>query len=128
MIVDDHAPMRSAVKEVLGRECEIVAELDRGDGVGTAAAATHPDVIVMDITLPGVDGIEATRQLVSAGSTAKIIILTVHSDPSLARAALEAGALGYVVKSRLAIDLVTAVREAMIGEPFVSPGIGLEAG
>jgi DNA-binding NarL/FixJ family response regulator len=128
LIADDHAPMRRAAIDALGSECEMVAELDRGDAVVTAAAATDPDIIVLDITMPGLDGIEATRRLVSAGSTAKIIILTVHSDPALVRAALESGATGYVVKSRLVQDLLEAVRLAMKGQTFVSPGIGSDAG
>lgn len=122
LIADDHAAMRSAAIGVLGSSCEIVGELDSGEGVLAAAAATNPDIIVLDITMPGLDGIEAARRLIAAGSTAKIVMLTVHSDPGMVRAALEAGATGYVVKSLLATDLIEAIRLAMQGERFVSPG------
>lgn len=122
LIADDHAALRRAAIRVLGSRCEIVGELGRGDEVLPSAAATYPDIILLDITMPGLDGIEATRALVAAGSTAKIVMLTVHSDAEMMRAALEAGATGYVWKSRLAIDLIEAVRLAMRGERFVSPG------
>src|SRR4029079_9445784 len=79
-----------------------------------------PDVCVIDISLPGISGIEAAIQLRELGSTATLVFLTMHEDPDYLRAALAAGAGGYVVKSRMASDLNFAIKEAMAGRLFVS--------
>ena len=76
--------------------------------------------------MPGMSGIETARHLRAAGSRAKIVFLTVHADPDYIRAGLAAGATAYVVKSRLASDLVPAIREALAGRSFVSPSIQSE--
>ena len=80
-----------------------------------------PDVIVTDISMPILNGIEAANQLNDSGCTAKIIFLTVHSDPDFVRACLATGAFGYVVKSRITMDLLPAIQEALAGRIFVSP-------
>jgi DNA-binding NarL/FixJ family response regulator len=81
---------------------------------------------VLDISMPLLSGLEAARHLQAAGSPAKIIFLTVHDDPDYVRAALATGALGYVVKCRLASDLLRAMRAALAGLSFVSPTVALE--
>jgi DNA-binding NarL/FixJ family response regulator len=81
----------------------------------------HPDVIVLDITMPRLDGIEAARQLRRSHRPAGLIFLTVHQDADYARAALDVGRLGYVVKARLASDLLTAIRAALADQSFISP-------
>jgi DNA-binding NarL/FixJ family response regulator len=81
--------------------------------------------VVLDISMPVLSGIEAARRLKAAGSPARIVFLTMHADPDYVRAALETGALGYVIKSRLATDLLPCIREALAGRPFVSPSIPL---
>jgi DNA-binding NarL/FixJ family response regulator len=86
----------------------------------------HPDLVVLDITLPGVSGIELARDLTATAAGPKIVFLTVHDDPDYAREALAAGALGYVVKSRLASDLIPALHAALDGRRFVSPCPALE--
>ena len=90
------------------------------------AARINPDLIILDITMSRIDGIETARHLRASGSRAKIVFLTVHADPDYVREGLAAGATGYVVKSRLASDLVPALREALAGRSFVSPYIRLE--
>jgi DNA-binding NarL/FixJ family response regulator len=82
-----------------------------------------PDVIVTDISMPVLNGIEAANQLNEAGCTSKIIFLTVHSDPDFVRTCLATGAFGYVVKSRVATDLLPAIHEALAGRLFISPSI-----
>ena len=96
-----------------------------GNGLELLAAATkmNPDVVVLDITMPGFDGIKVAKRLQQAGCRAKLVFLTVHDDPDYVRAALQAGGSAYVVKSRLASDLVTAIREALAERRFVSPNI-----
>jgi DNA-binding NarL/FixJ family response regulator len=90
------------------------------------AARLEPDVLVVDISMPVLNGIEAVRQLRAAGSRAKIVFLTVHQDAAYVHAAVAAGANGYVAKCHLATDLCLALREALAGRSFVSPSITLK--
>ena len=92
------------------------------------AAKLAPDVIVLDISMPKLNGIEAARQLKATGSRAKIVFLTVHEDMDYVRGALAAGAHGYVVKPRLASDLLPALREVLASGWFVSPTLSLLLG
>ena len=85
-----------------------------------------PDLLVLDLSMPVMDGIEAALSLRASGSRTKVVFLTVHDDPDYVRAALATGALGYVVKFRLASDLVPALRDSLAGRTFVSPSIRLE--
>jgi len=87
------------------------------------AARLQPDLIVLDISMPGLTGIEAAQELREAKSTAKLIFLTVHERVEFVRACLAEGALGYVVKSRLAVDLLPAIREVLAGRRFISPPV-----
>ena len=82
-----------------------------------------PDILVLDISMPIVDGIETIRSLRATGSRSKFVFLTVHGDEDYVRAGLAAGAVGYVVKSRLASDLLPALREALAGRRFISPSL-----
>jgi DNA-binding NarL/FixJ family response regulator len=90
-----------------------------------AESRIKPDVIVLDISMPIMDGIEAATVLRERDSKAKIVFLTMHDEPEFLQAALATGALGYVIKSRLATDLRLAVREAMAGRLFISPCLSL---
>jgi DNA-binding NarL/FixJ family response regulator len=85
------------------------------------ALRLQPDVIITDISMPILSGIEAAKRLKESGSRAKLVFLTVHSDPDIVRACLNAGASGYVVKPRMDTDLVPAVREALASRIFLSP-------
>jgi DNA-binding NarL/FixJ family response regulator len=86
-----------------------------------------PDVVTLDISMPDIGGVEVARRIRTSGSAARIVFLTIHSGSDYVAAALEAGALGYVLKSRAAQDLVAAIRSAVIGEVFISPGAEKEA-
>lgn len=99
-----------------------------GDGQALLeeAARLEPDILVLDISMPVLNGIEATRQLRAAGSRAKIVFLTVHQDAEYVHAALAAGAQGYVTKCQLATDLLVALREVLADRSFVSPSLALE--
>ena len=96
-----------------------------GDGYELLAEAErlHPDVMVLDITVPRLDGIEAAHQLQRSPRLARLVFLTVHEDADYARAALDVGALGYVVKTRLASDPLPAIRAALADQSFISPAV-----
>jgi DNA-binding NarL/FixJ family response regulator len=126
LLADDHAQFRAAAARLLGSEYQVVAAVGDGQAVLDEAARLKPDVLVLDISMPVLNGIEAARRLTAAGSCTKIVFLTVHQDPDSVQAALAAGAVGYVVKCRLASDLPLAVREALAGRSFTSPSISFE--
>jgi DNA-binding NarL/FixJ family response regulator len=126
LLADDHPPMLALTAAVLGRECTVVGSVVDGRALLAKTDQLEPDLIVLDITMPGLDGIEAARQLRFLRHPARLVFLTVQEDSDYARAALDAGGLGYVVKSRLASDLVPAVRAALAGRRFISPTISLE--
>lgn len=104
---------------------DVVGEARDGKSLLELAAQLEPDVLVIDISMPILSGIEAAQKLKAEGTRAKIVFLTVHDDPDFAHAALEAGASGYVTKSRMATDLRRAIEEALVDRCFVSPLLNL---
>jgi len=123
LLADDHLMIREKVTRMLESEFDIIGTVTNGQALLDEAAVLDPDIVVLDITMPGLPGIEAARRLRETGSHAKIVFLTVHEDPDFIREALATGALGYVVKPRLASDLLAAMREALEGRSFVSPSV-----
>lgn len=121
LLVDDHEAMLSRASSVLASSCTVVGTARDGISALEAAAALKPDVIVLDISMPGMNGLEVAGVLRDSGSTAAVIFLTVHEEEEFMSVARAAGGLGYVVKPRLSSDLADAVREAYAGRPFVSP-------
>jgi DNA-binding NarL/FixJ family response regulator len=126
LLADDHPGMLARTATVLSGECLVVGSVADGRALLAETERLHPDVIVLDITMPQLDGIEAARQLRRSHHPARLVFLTVHEDADFARAALDAGGLGYVVKARLASDLLPAIRAALADRRFVSPTISLE--
>lgn len=124
MLADDHQEFLAAVIRHLEPHFEIIGTVGNGQMLLDEAARLTPDAIVLDISMPVMNGIEASRRLKAAGSGAKIVFLTVQTDPDYVRAALGSGALGYVLKSELASDLLPCLEEAMLDHSFVSPSIG----
>ena len=120
LLADDHPVILSKVRQWLLTEFEIVGAVKDGQALISAAAELKPDVVILDITMPGINGIEAAKQLRQAGLPAKIIFLSIHSDPDFQSEALATGALGYVLKSRLSLDLIPAIHEALADRTFVS--------
>ncbi len=120
LLADDHPAILNKVRGLLETEFEVVGAVEDGQALISAAAALQPDVVIIDITMPVINGIEAARQLKQAGSPAKIIFLTIHEDPDFLAEALSTSALGYVVKSHLASDLIHAIHEALADRTFVS--------
>lgn len=118
--------MLALTADALAGECLVVGRVGDGCELLAEAERLHPDVIVLDITMPRLDGIKAARQLRRSHRCARLVFLTVHEDADYARAALDAGGLGYVVKARLASDLLPAIRAALADRRFISPTARLE--
>jgi DNA-binding NarL/FixJ family response regulator len=120
LLVDDNEALLERAAAVLASGCVIAGTAKDGLSGLEAAEALHPEVIVLDISMPGISGLEVARRLRAGGSTAAVVFLTVHYEEELVQAARAAGGLGYVIKARLASDLMLAVREARAGRPFQS--------
>jgi DNA-binding NarL/FixJ family response regulator len=121
LLVDDNDAIRARAAAALTPECVVVGSAKDGRAALAAAKALRPDVIVLDISMPGMTGLDVAASLHKAGSTAVLVFLTVHDEDEFVTAARAAGGIGYVVKTRLVSDLMVAVREARAGRVFVSP-------
>ena len=106
--------MLKPVFEIVGRERD-------GRALVEAAARLRPDAIVTDISMPILNGIEAAKLLRDSGSTTRIVFLTVHRDPDFVKACFAAGAIAYVLKARMATDLLPAIQKALVGHSSISP-------
>ena len=126
ILVDDNPAVSSQVIRLLPSGFEVVGMLKDGAGLRGALQEHQPDIIVLDITLPGSSGIALALQLRDAGVAVRIVFLTVHNDPDYVRAALAAGAAAYVVKTRLSLDLLPALAAVIEGRRFISPSPELE--
>ena len=123
LLADDHKGIRDRVVSMLEREFEMLGPVNDGRALLEAAAELEPDVCLMDISMPFVNGIEAAARLKESGSKAKIIFLTIHEDRDFLVAALRAGASGYVVKPRMASDLRAAIKEVLAGRTYISSSL-----
>jgi len=123
LLADDHRIVIEGLRSILEAEFELVGAVGDGRALLAEAARHDPDVIVVDISMPLLNGIEAARQLGKSHPRAKIIILTMHDDLIYANRALEAGASGYVLKHSAPAELVTAIREALAGRIYITPSI-----
>jgi DNA-binding NarL/FixJ family response regulator len=110
---------------MLSREFDIVGTASDGQMLLDETERLQPEILVTDISMPFVNGIEAVWQLKEAGSQVKVVFLSIHDDADYARVAIAAGALGYVVKSRMTSDLIEAIKAAHVGERFISPAIAM---
>jgi DNA-binding NarL/FixJ family response regulator len=122
-MADDHAAMLAQTARLVGEQHEVVGTVTNGLDLLEAAARLKPDLIVLDISMPGLDGLEAARRLKQAGCPSRLVFLTVHEDADYANEALALGADAYVVKSRVATDLMAAISEALAGRKFISSTI-----
>jgi len=122
LLIDDHAVVRSGVRRLLEQHdgIEVVAEGDSGEQAYLLYGEYWPDVLVMDMSMPGMGGLEALRRIISRYNGAKIIIFSMHENATFATQALTSGAAGYVAKSGDADDLVNAVRDVAIGKNYLS--------
>lgn len=129
LLAEDQAMVRGALAALLSREqdIEVVAEVARGDEVVGAALATHPDVALLDIEMPGGDGLSAALALQKALPTCRSVILTTFGRSGYLRRAMESGAVGFLLKDAPAAELAVALRRVMKGERVVDPELALAA-
>ena len=125
LLADDHGVVRKGLRFLLERQpdMEIVGEAGDGREAVRLAEETHPDIVIIDIGMPLLNGIEATSQMVKRNPTLGVIILSVHSDEDYLLSALNAGAKGYLLKDSAEVDLVRAIQAVHKGTPFFSPEI-----
>jgi len=123
MLVDDHGMVREGLKYYLQTEADIAVVGEAGDGKAAAelAADLKPEVIIMDLIMPGVDGVEGTRLCLAASPASNVIVLTSKPEDDLVLAAIRAGALSYLLKDVSAEELTTAIRHAAAGKPVLHP-------
>ena len=121
LLVDDSPEMLAIAGAALAPGCVIVGTATDGQSALAAASTLRPDVIVLDISMPGMSGLEVAAALCAQKSTAAIVFLTIHDDAQIVEAAMQSGGTGYVLKRRLSSDLLQAVQEARAGRSFISP-------
>jgi len=129
LLAEDQAMVRGALASLLGLEedIEVVAEVGRGDEVLDAARRAAPDVALLDIGLPGSDGLEVAAQLREALPAVRVVMLTTFNRPGYLRRAMEAGAAGFLLKDAPAAELARAIRAAVAGQRVVDPGLAAAA-
>ncbi|WP_422931392.1 response regulator [Singulisphaera sp. PoT] len=130
-IADDHAVIRDGVRHLIDSEPDmaVVGEASNGEGAVEGVGRLSPHVVVMDVSMPGIGGIEATRRIFHSRPWIRVIALTTHEGAGYRRAMFEAGACGYVLKRAAPEYLIEAIRKVASGEAFIAPGAddGLES-
>ncbi len=126
LLADDHRMVAEALKSLLAPEYDLVGVVEDGHALIEAARTLRPDVIVADVTMPLLNGIDALVQLRKAGDRVPVVFLTMHRDASFARRALDAGASGFVLKHSAPAELVTAIRAALEGKTYLTPQLAGE--
>ena len=121
LLADDHKIVIEGLKNLLSDEFEIVGTVEDGRALVEKASTLYPDVIVADISMPQLNGIEAARQIKKTDKNIKIVFLTMHPDPTYAANAFEAGASGFVLKHSASSELIRAIHEAIKGRTYVTP-------
>ena len=121
LLADDHNLLLGALEKLLAGECEIVGQVSDGRALVAAAEQLRPDVIVLDISMPLLNGLEAARQIKQKLRNVKLVFLTMNEDADLAAEAFRAGASAYLVKRSAASELPTAIREVVQGRSYVTP-------
>jgi DNA-binding NarL/FixJ family response regulator len=125
LLCDDHEIVRVSVKKVLQHQADIhvVGEASGGQAGISAALELRPDLVLMDVSMPDVDGLEATRQIMAQASEVKVLAYSAESKRETVEQMLAAGACGYVLKRGEPVELVHAIRAVLAGESFLSPGL-----
>lgn len=125
LIADDHMIVREGIRKLLESESdiEVIGEADTGRKTVAMVQTLHPDVVIMDIAMPQMNGLEATRQILQVDPGVKVLILSAHSDDAYVESVMSLGAAGYLIKQTSAHILTVAVREVLKGNTFYSPSI-----
>jgi DNA-binding NarL/FixJ family response regulator len=125
LVADDHRAMLESLVQLLSGEFDVVAAVRDGLAVVSSTARLGPDLLVLDIAMPGLNGIAAAARVKQDGSTAKVVFVTNLHDREFVQESLALGEVGFVVKDRLVADLLPAIRTVLAGHSFVSPSIVL---
>jgi DNA-binding NarL/FixJ family response regulator len=125
LIVDDHPAFRAGLRALLATDdrLRVVGEASTGAGAISAVASSAPDVVLMDVSMPGIDGVEATRRIIDAAPHVAIVVLTMRDDDGTVFAALRAGARGYLLKGAPRGELLRAIHAAAAGEALLGPAL-----
>ncbi len=125
MLVDDHGLVRSGIKRILADvgDIDVVAEAESGEQAISQARKIKPDVILMDLSMPGIGGLEATRKITRSMPGAKIIAVTIHEDDPFPARLLEAGAVGYLTKGCDVREIINAIKSVYLGEQYLTPEV-----
>ena len=123
LIADDHEEMLDDICELLEPEFDVIGAVGDGQALISAADTFQPDVIVTDISMPRLNGIEAARLIIKNNPASRIILMTVHNDSALVEQGISAGALGYVLKLKADEELALAIHSALEDKRFISSGI-----
>lgn len=126
LIADDHLLVAEALERLLSSEFDLAGVVEDGRALVEAAAKLRPDVIVADVTMPQLNGIDALVRLRQIGDQTPVVFLTMHRDASFARRALEAGASGFVLKHSASVELIAAIRAALQGKTYLTPQLAGE--
>jgi DNA-binding NarL/FixJ family response regulator len=121
LLADDHALLLGAFEKLLAGECDVVGQVSDGRALVTAADNLKPDLIVLDISMPLLNGLEAGRQIKQKSPGVKLVFLTMNEDADLAAEAMRSGASAYLLKRSAASELLTAIREVMQGRSYITP-------
>ena len=121
LLADDHHLLLGALEKLLQEDCQIVGRVSDGHALVAAAQQLKPDVIVLDVAMPLLNGLEAGRQIKQAVRSVKLIYVTMNEDPDIAAEAFRAGASAYLLKRSTPVELLTAIREVMLGRSYVTP-------
>ncbi|HEY1948118.1 MAG TPA: response regulator transcription factor [Bryobacteraceae bacterium] len=125
LLADDHTIVRQGLKLILSAhaDMQVLAEAANGREAVDLAAKLHPDIVLMDVAMPEVNGIEATRQMVAANTRIRILVLSMHKESVYVREILRAGARGYILKDAIDTELLTAIRSVARGDGYISPAV-----
>jgi len=126
LLADDHRMVAEGLKSLFSAEFELIGVVEDGRALIEATKKLHPDVIVADITMPQLNGLDALVQLKKLNPRVKVVFLTMHQEVAYARRALEAGAAGFVLKHSAPAELVTAIRAALEGKTYITPALAGE--
>lgn len=123
LLADDHPVFRSGLKSVLlaDKKLEVIAEVSTGEDAVSEAVLKKPDIVIMDVNMPGIDGIEAAKQIKETNPEIKILILTMYTDEAYLKEGLKAGASGYVLKKAVDTELLSAIHTVLRGENYIYP-------
>ena len=127
LLADDHPMMLAGLRKLLEPEHAVVGTVTDGRALAAAAERLLPDLVITDLEMPGLDGIEATRRLQAALPLVRVLILSIHAEPSYVRAAFAAGAWGYLTKTSAPEEIERAVREVLADRFYVSPAVARAA-